>query len=415
MYSPMKRNLLAMLLLVLGATGAAAQDAVVHWGSSDVAALKRWVDSAPLDALPKLSTSSLDLVLAKGKQQQIDDEATMLALALARAHLLGTAPGAERKDWHIVDSDADIALEPLLEKAVAEDTLDTFFAMLRPRHEEYGALRAAFATENEANRRKAIARNMERWRWMPHSLGSDYVLVNVARFEAALWRNGAQVGSWKVIVGKPATPTPSFNASIEGVIFNPWWEIPASIVRESLGALVRRNPTLARQRGYVWGGGQYRQRPGPNNALGQMKLMMPNAFSVYMHDTPNKQLFDEEVRTFSHGCIRTKDAIGYAATLLGGARSREEIDGILASGKTTTVMLDRPIPVFVAYFTAVSDGRGGITIAPDIYERDGRIRSSGAELSMGPMAQAYVPKMAYPGSGGTNLSCPLPVDFDGLN
>ena len=372
----MKRSLIATIALLISTAAASAQANDSTWSSSDIATLKRWVDSAPLDALPRMSSTSLDRAVVEGDQQSIDDEATMLALRLARAHLLGSATQAERAGWNIVDSDREIALEPMLEQAVEDDTLDTFFALLRPAHADYSALKTALANETDTDRRKAIARNMERWRWMPRSLGSDYVLVNAARFEAGLWRDGAKAGTWRVIVGKKSTPTPVFNATIEGVILNPWWEIPASIVRESVGALVRRNPALARERGYVWSNGQYRQRPGPNNALGQMKLVMPNRFSVYMHDTPNKNLFEEEVRAFSHGCIRTGDAIGYAATLLEGVKTREEVDSIVASGKTTTVKIARPVPVYITYFTAVRDSAGAVEILPDIYNRDGAIRAN---------------------------------------
>lgn len=348
------------------------------WTASDIAVLKRWAQATPLDALPELSTRRLDNAVAVGDAAEIDDQATLLALELAEMHLLGCATPAERFGWNIADSDRDIVLEPLLARAVADDTLDAFFALLRPSHEEYSALRAAFAVETDGKRRTAIARNMERWRWMPRSLGEDYVLVNAARFEAYLWRGGVKVGAWRVIVGKKSTPTPAFNATITGVILNPWWEIPTSIVRESVGSLVRRNPSAARARGYVWSDGRYRQKPGPGNALGQMKLVMPNRFSVYMHDTPNKDLFEQEVRAFSHGCIRTADAIGYASTLLEGVKSREEVDAIVASGKTTTVNLAKPIPVYVTYFTAVTDGEGGITLLDDLYNRDGRIRATEA-------------------------------------
>ncbi|MEE1876835.1 L,D-transpeptidase family protein [Altererythrobacter litoralis] len=372
----MKRSLIATIALLIWTAAASAQVNDSTWSSSDITTLKRWVDSAPLDALPRMSSTSLDRAVVEGDQQSIDDEATMLALRLARAHLLGSATQAERAGWNIVDSDREIALEPMLERAVEDDTLDTFFALLRPAHADYSALKTALANETDADRRKAIARNMERWRWMPRSLGSDYVLVNPARFEADLWRDGAKAETWRVIVGKKSTPTPVFNAMIEGVILNPWWEIPASIVRESVGALVRRNPALARERGYVWSNGQYRQRPGPNNALGQMKLVMPNRFSVYMHDTPNKNLFEEEVRAFSHGCIRTGDAIGYAATLLEGVKTREDVDSIVASGKTTTVRIARPVPVYITYFTAVRDSAGAVEILPDIYNRDGAIRAN---------------------------------------
>jgi murein L,D-transpeptidase YcbB/YkuD len=384
----MKRVLWAAMLLTGLATGAGAvradalpgsaaqasgQAASTAWSHANLADLKRWAAAAPDDGLPTLSTAALDAAQARGDTAEIDDAATMLALRLAQLHLLGDRASRARAGWNILDTDRDVTLEPVLAQALASGSLDTFFATLRPVHRDYAALRAALATETDRARRQTIARNMERWRWMPRILGPDYVLVNAARFEAELWRGGRKVGTWRIIVGKKSTPTPVFDTRITGVVLNPWWEIPSSIVRESVGALVRRNPAAARARGYVWSDGRYRQRPGPNNALGQMKLVMPNSYSVYMHDTPNKQLFDEQVRAFSHGCVRTDDAIGYAATLLEGVMTRERVDEIVASGVTTTVNLSKPLPVYVAYFTATANPAGGVEMHPDIYDRDGRI------------------------------------------
>lgn len=369
------RNFMALLGLFMIVSGpVAAQSPVSGWSSSDISRLKAWISAAPEDALPVLDTRKLDQAVASGGATMASTEARNLALKLAEMHLVGRARASERRGWNIVDTDSVAGLPPMLDHALADGTLDTFFAMLRPAHAEYSALRAAYAKESDPARRLAIARNMERWRWMPRSLGSDYVLVNTAKFEADLWRGGDKVGNWRVIVGKLSTPTPVFDATITGVILNPWWEIPDSIVRESVGSLVRRNPSLARARGYVWSNGRYRQKPGPNNALGQMKLVMPNRFSVFMHDTPNKDLFDKEVRAFSHGCIRTGDAIGYAATLLEGVKTREEVDAIVKAGKTTQIDLSTPLPLYIAYFTAVSDGKGGVELLNDLYGRDSRIR-----------------------------------------
>jgi murein L,D-transpeptidase YcbB/YkuD len=355
---------------VMDETGEAAR---LVWTRTNLAALRHWVGAAPEDGLPVLSTTSLDAAEARGEVAEIEDAATMLALRLAQLHLLGDTASRARAGWNILDTDRDVPLEPMLAQALASGALDTFFASLRPVHRDYAALSAALAIETDRSRRQTIARNMERWRWMPRSLGPDHVLVNAARFEAELWRGGRKAGTWRIIVGKKSTPTPVFDTRIAGVVLNPWWEIPSSIVRESVGALVRRNPAAARKRGYVWSDGRYRQRPGPNNALGQMKLVMPNPYAVYMHDTPNKQLFDEQVRAFSHGCVRTDDAIGYAATLLEGVMTRERVDEIVASGVTTTVSLSQPLPVYVAYFTATANPAGGVDIHPDIYDRDGRI------------------------------------------
>lgn len=372
---------LALLAIAAAGYPAVAQEPWQPWSRDDVSKLKQWVAAAPQDALPVIPTSDLDRAVAQGDAKEISGQARRIALRLARMLLKGDARTGERQGWNIRDTDDEDALGPMLDNALSSGSLDTFFALQRPVHPEYSALRRAYATETDLERRTTIARNMERWRWMPRSLGQDYVLVNTARFEAYLWREGRQVGTWRTIVGKTSTPTPVFDATITGVVLNPWWEIPSSIVRESVGGLVRRNPALARERGYVWSDGRYRQRPGPNNALGQMKLVMPNAYSVFMHDTPNKALFAKDVRAFSHGCIRTGDAIGYAATLLDGVKTRTEVDAIVAGGETIQISLAKALPLYVAYFTAVDDGRGGIEFLDDIYGRDRRIRELSAEYS----------------------------------
>ncbi len=353
---------------------------VPSWSYADIATIKRWGAMAPRDALPEMSSDALDAAMAKGDPSAVNAAAQDFALTLARRHLLGFSSASARTGWHIEDTDKAIDLESRLDAAHAAATLDLFFAGLRPRHEEYAALRAGYDRETDPQARETLARNMERWRWLPRDLGDDYVLVNAAAFSARLWRDGKTAGEWRVIVGKKSTPTPVFNTKITGVVLNPWWEIPASIVRESVGALVRNRPAAARARGYVVQDGRYRQKPGPNNALGQMKLVMPNPYSVYMHDTPSKQLFERDVRAFSHGCIRTGDAIGYAATLLEGVKTREEVDAIVESRKTTTVSLAQSLPLYITYFTAVRDADGGVRILDDIYGRDGRISVAEAPI-----------------------------------
>ncbi len=388
------KTICAALVLGLFVTPAAAQE----WSPAELTTLHRWVVMAPVEGLPRLPNDALQAARAAGDAEAIDREATDLALRLARMHLLGSATQAERSGWHIVDTDADMPLEDMLATALSENRLDSFFAGLRPLDHEYAVLRAVYFGETDPERRQAIARNMERWRWLPRALGEDYVLVNAARFEADLWRDGSHVGTWRVIVGTTRTPTPVFRATIEGVVLNPWWEVPASIARESVAALVRNNPAAARARGYVYENGRYRQRPGPNNALGQMKLVMPNPYSVYMHDTPNRDLFEREVRSFSHGCIRTGDAIGYATTLLEGVVTREEIDAILESGQTRTLSIAEPLPVYITYFTAVSDGLGGVAILDDIYNRDHNIRVSESEGRGGTVARAALAAWPLVGS-----------------
>lgn len=219
---------------------------------------------------------------------------------------------------------------------------------------------------------------------MPRVLGARYLLVNTAAFEATLWDGRKQIGRWAVIVGKTGSPTPVFAATVTGVTFNPWWEIPSSIVAESVGALVRNRPAEAARKGYVVQGGRYRQRPGATNALGRMKLVMPNPYSVYLHDTPSKGLFEQDVRAFSHGCVRVGDALGLATALLATEPGwdRARTDAMVAAGRTATVPMAAPVPVYVAYFTAEPDGEGGIRYFPDVLPSGPRHAGAGrGELS----------------------------------
>jgi len=207
---------------------------------------------------------------------------------------------------------------------------------------------------------------------MPRDLGTRYLLVNTAAFEATLWQGPEMIGRWAVVVGKTKSPTPVFRAQVTGVTFNPWWEIPPSIAAESVAGMIAARPAEAARKGYVLQNGRYRQRPGPANALGRMKLAMQNGFNVYLHDTPAQALFAQDVRAYSHGCVRVGDALGLATALLSqhGSWDRARVDALVAAGHTETVPLATPIPVYIAYFTAEPDGLGGIRLFPDIYHRD---------------------------------------------
>lgn len=339
------------------------------WSGEHVTRLLDRARAVTRDALPVPDLRELEAAKAAGDQPAIDRAATALALRIARMNLFGIASTAERAGWHVADTDGTIDIEARLREAVAGGQAEAFLDGLLPEHPDYAALRTAYAAETDPERRAKLARNLERWRWMPRSLGPSYVLVNTASFEASLWRAGKRAGTWRVVVGKPSTPSPVFAARITGVTFNPWWEIPASIVREKHG-------NFPASQGYVRTASGFRQKPGPSNALGQMKLVMPNPYSVYMHDTPSKSLFDREVRAFSHGCIRVRDPMDFATVLLDGSRSRAQVDAIVASRKTTTIDLPRSLPVYVTYFTATVRGDGILAFMPDIYGRDARSRGA---------------------------------------
>jgi len=222
--------------------------------------------------------------------------------------------------------------------------------------------------------RKAVAASITRWQKLPPLPEGRYLLVNIPAYRIDLFEGTLKLGSWRTIVGKTRTPTPEFIGEARAVILNPSWNVPASIVAESVGRLVARRPAEAARRGYVKEGSRYRQKPGPANQLGQMKLEFINPYSIGLHDTPSRTLFAKEKRALSHGCIRVDDPIGFAAALLGPPASKESLTAILeASRKTQRLPFPTPIPVIVGYFTAEADEDGALYIYDDIYRRDPKV------------------------------------------
>jgi murein L,D-transpeptidase YcbB/YkuD len=360
---------LAMLLSVTltGDTMAEVLQPGPRWSDEQIAELQQLVRQAPDDGLPAPGAQALEAALSMGRSGRADAAATALALRLARSHLSGAATIDERSEWHIVDADAARQLEPELAAALQSGPLSPWIESLRPAHPAYASLREALALEADPGRRVQIARNMERWRWLPRDLGADYVMANAAGFDVALWRGGSQVQSWPAISGKKTTQTPSVAALATAINFNPWWEVPESIAKES---------RMSARRGYVLSGKRYRQRPGPSNSLGRMKVVMYNPHNIYLHDTPSKGLFGANERAFSHGCIRVSDALGFARTLLGRSDTDERLEKILEEdGKSVLVPLPQSLPVYVTYFTVEPGKKGGLRFHRDIYGRDGAIAS----------------------------------------
>lgn len=374
----MLRFLLAVAALAL-AMPANAQPTMA-WSRADAEQLLEVVGAIGGEGLdPRdYDQAAIGAALAGGRDAQWSERASATFLRLAADLGSGHVTGADRIGWRLAGSDqGSDARQGLMALALAEHRVGQVLLSLAPRNEHYLALKARLAATPRRDK-AAIAllrANLERWRWMPRDLGPDYVMVNVPAFELVRIEDGRVGDRRPVIVGKPATPTPQLAAAVTGVTINPWWDVPPSIIAESVGAQVRNNPRAAAAKGYVasWRDGrlQVRQRPGPTNALGQMKLVMPNPFRVYLHDTPTKALFAEERRAFSHGCIRVGDALGFASLLLSAAGwDRARFDAALAGGSTTTVPLPRAVPIYVTYFTAAVDGDGAVATYPDIYGRD---------------------------------------------
>lgn len=232
--------------------------------------------------------------------------------------------------------------------------------------------RLAMLDRNELSdrQRAAVAASLATWAAAGPLPAGRWLLVNIPAYEISLFDGPQRLATWRAIVGKPKTPTPVFNGSATAVILNPWWDVPASIVVESVGRMVARRPREAARKGYVRQGDRYRQAPGPDNQLGQMKLEFPNAFSIGIHDTPSRTLFDRDKRALSHGCIRVDDPMGFAATLLGPPASRDSLAAVVAQDRETRRLpLLAPLPVIVGYFLAEVGADGRLLLFDDVYRR----------------------------------------------
>jgi murein L,D-transpeptidase YcbB/YkuD len=239
-----------------------------------------------------------------------------------------------------------------------------------------------------------IRANLERARWVLYDPASEFIVVNIAGFQAYLVRRDEVVWRSKAQVGRPYTQTPVFAAKMTYLVFNPTWTVPPGILRKETLPAIRRDPGYLEAKNMdmfdaagnvvdpatvdwaaVRGTGGFRvvQRPGPTNALGRMKFMFPNEHLVYLHDTPSRDLFERDSRAFSHGCIRVDDVYGLALELLGSRWDRERIDRSIATGKSETVVLERPMPVMLLYWTTEIDAAGRVSFFPDVYSRDAAV------------------------------------------
>jgi murein L,D-transpeptidase YcbB/YkuD len=200
--------------------------------------------------------------------------------------------------------------------------------------------------------------------------------VNTADATLKVVDNGKIVLTSRIIAGKPATPTPIFAAQVVALTVNPYWNIPATIARKEILPKERRHPGyMASQHIFAAGDGTLKQQPGTDNALGFLKLEMPNRFNSYLHDTPARGLFARNDRHFSHGCMRVQQIAPLASYVLTGdtAAAKDKLAALIATGVNQRISLDKTVPVYVLYWTAIADQDGAVSFRPDIYGRDGRL------------------------------------------
>ena len=226
-----------------------------------------------------------------------------------------------------------------------------------------------------AYRMGQIAANLERYRWLPRTLGTRYVIANVPAFTLQAWDGGKKVMEMKVVVGKDYEDkkTPVFADSMQTVVFRPYWNITDDIAAKETYPKIHANPNYMAENDleYFKEGGKthIRQKPGPKNSLGLVKFLFPNSFNIYFHDTPEKQLFAKDVRGFSHGCIRLEKPAELASWVLGWPIQQVQAAMNDTTANNKSVPLPQKVPVYIAYFTTYLKN-GQLYFGNDLYARD---------------------------------------------
>ena len=218
--------------------------------------------------------------------------------------------------------------------------------------------------------------NMERCRWLPNQTDEKYIVVNIPDFTLFAYKQDTTAFSCKVVVGKETNKTAIFRGDMKYVVFNPYWNVPESIIKKEILPEINKNSRYLEEHEREWNGGKIRQKPGAQTALGKVKFLFPNVFNIYLHDTPGKTLFSKEKRTFSHGCIRVSEPRKLAIFLLEDEPgwNEEVIDKHMENDNEKYVTLKKSIPVYVVYFTAFVDDMGRLNFRKDIYLRDHPLR-----------------------------------------
>ena len=224
-----------------------------------------------------------------------------------------------------------------------------------------------------ASRIDQLRISLERGRLLLHDLPDRFVVVNIPGFRVMYVEEGRIELASRVVVGKPFTQTPVFRAEMTYVVLNPSWTIPPGIMKRDVIPGLRKDPNYLERKGFKRVGNQVVQPPGPNNALGRIKLMFPNTHHVYLHDTPERDLFSADARTFSSGCIRVEKVVELAALAIGEPEKwpLDTLRAVIATGRTRNISLPRRLPVLVTYWTAVVDpGDDRPRFFEDVYRRD---------------------------------------------
>lgn len=382
-----------------------------------------WTLRADRDTLNAAGADERDSTNYTAALLDFDVRLTSALLTLGHDVAVGrTSPADIDPLWH---SRRDPPNLPRTLAVALNTNLSGWLDEIAPHHAEYQALKSVLADPDrlaESGRDDAaavVAANMERWRWVPDDFGARHFYVNIPSFTLVARRDGVDDLTMRVVVGKANTnETPILSSEISGLVFSPSWNIPASIaVKETIPAVLRDPAYLAKHGidalrpsgdGYVRVdpatliGSKasdlkrmlYRQRPGPDNALGQVKFPFPNEHDVYLHDTPSDGAFGRVMRALSHGCVRLEQPDVLAAYALGAADGTNgwtdaKIKRAMASGREQFVKLPAPIRVHLVYFTAAVNSDGALVFLPDIYHLDTRVPHRVPNLGGGRFARLF--------------------------
>src|SRR5258705_3554198 len=325
-------------------------------------------------------------IVAKGGWQKVPDtrnvkpgataDPTVLAAVRNRLAVEGIVPGGGPTKASMIPSPQSASSSPA---STYDAGLAAAVALFQERHginvdSALGKETIESMNVPASYRLAEIAANMERYRWLPRSLGTRYVFVNVSAFKLEAYDIGQKALEMKVIVGQEYKDkgTPVFADSMETVVFRPYWNVTPDIAAKEVfpkgeAYMARQNMETYRENGQL----RVRQRPGPKNAIGFVTLLFPNDFNIYLHDTPNHELFKEDVRAFSHGCIRVEKPAELAQWVLGwpADKVRQEMDN---PPDNKSVKVPSKIPVYITYFTTYINN-GQLYFGNDLYNRDDKL------------------------------------------
>lgn len=323
----------------------------------------------------------------------------------ARQVPIGKGPVLKRGDINERVARLRMRLLGINDRAYGEYERSTFDGLLEDAVKAYQSLHGLDADgivgpatlrhldTSAAERRAQIELNLERWRRLPLELGRDHVLVNIPEYRLRLVQGREEQLSMRVVVGTRSDPTPELNDAIEYLVFNPYWYVPRSIARKELIPAQAKNSNYLSKNGYelltesvvidpvavdwteeVLARFPYRlrQKPGPGNALGGLKFVLPNTLDIYLHDSPAKSLYGRSQRAFSHGCIRLEYPELLAQALLreDPEWTQSRINSTVKRGVRRQVNLAEPVPIYLTYMTVRVHDDGSIAFFDDIYARD---------------------------------------------